>query len=259
MMLYRMDWEALQKAKAGLPGEYWHYYVDDDPAWMLDVWGPQVFQAFREIPDFQLAPVEAYERNERGQLDMDNCIRVYDGLRGHLTPAEASQEVLWAGMCNLIFYAYIRKRWGYSPDRTGADKDVGELTSRFFFRRSGAHGLFRNTLAKCWWISHLLYDEESAQDPYWRLKTLGSKGFSTKVSDIFINYGFSRNRNILHGIIRGIQEWKEMGMQYDLSAGQILRPALKHLNAVGGLVVLDALPQEKIAEILMEGAEIHAG
>lgn len=252
MILQRMTADALQRAKLTLPDVYWRYFTERTSDWMEQVWGPHVFEPFLEVPDFELSPVRAYTRLERGQLDIDNCIRVYDALRHHLTPAEASNEMLWAGICNRNFYSYMRTRWAYDKRSTYTDKDAGTIQARFLFGKRDS-GMYRNTLAKCWWIPHLLYDSANAGDPYWRLRALGPSSFSTKVTDIFVNYGYSRNRTILDGVVRGVQKCRTQEIPID-DAMNVLRPALQYLNAVGGAVLLDALSPDEIADILVEGA-----
>lgn len=257
MILQRMRPAALQKAKATMQGEYWRYFTEESPDWMEEIWGPDAFEPFREVPDFALAPVDAYGRGERGQLDMDNCTRMYDALRENLTAAEAGSEALWAGISNSNFYSYMRKRWKYDKSREYSQKDADDITARFFFARRDK-ALFRHTLAKCWWVPHLLYDKETTGDPYWRLRALGPQQFSTKVTDIFVNYGYSRNRTVLDGIVRGIQRCRTMDIPVD-DAMHVLRPALQYLNAVGGAFLLDALSADDIASILVEGARSQPG
>lgn len=258
MILQRMTADGLQKAKATLGHEYWRYFELDSSEWMEEVWGPGLFEPFREVPDFTLAPAAAYGAAEKGRLDIDNCIAVYDALRSAVTPAEASFEELWAGIANSNFYAYMRERWGY--DRTtgvlrgkAREKAAGAVEARFFFSRNG-NGIFRHTLAKCWWIAHLLYDSDRPGNRYWRLQALGPANFSTKATDIFVNYGYSRSRTVLDGVVRGVQRCREDGIPVD-QAIEVLRPALRFLNAVGGSVILDALPPEQIADILLVGAK----
>lgn len=257
MMLTTMKWNAVQSAKATLPDVYWHYCANATNDWMKEEWGDDIFQPLREVPDFTLAPLFSMSdgtKVPRGEVDLENCIRVYDGLRGKISEAEASMESLWAGLCNDNFYGYMRERWGYSADIRPETVSVGAMEARFFFGTRGS-GPLRNTLAKCWWIAHLLYDAGHATDPYWRLRALGAGSFSTKVTDIFVNYGFTRNRRVLAGVVLGIQRCREQGITID-NAMTYLRPALQHLNAVGGLVLLDLLPEEEIADILVEGARL---
>ena len=254
MELYAMTPSAVEQATQSMQDTYSRYYTDSDNAWMRELWGDDIFVQVGEVPDFTLADPSGYRHAERGKLDMENCIRMYDGLR-ELTPAQASQETFWAGMCNDVFYSYMRERWGYSPEAKRSAKDAGAIIARFFYRKSFGGSYFRNTLAKCWWIPHLLYDAERPHEPYWRLRELGTGNFSTKVTDIFFNYGFARSRHVLHGIVLGIMRARQEEIPIDL-ADKCLRPALKHLNATGGLILLDSLTSEEVAAILVEGARM---
>lgn len=253
MILYAMSQEALQRAKATLDNVWRRYYDCPSNDWMCEEWGHDAFMPFREVPDFTLALPNA-DVGE-GATDILNCERVYSALRNHLRPFEAAQERLWAGICNYNFYEALRTRWKYDSADVNTVQHNGYIEGRFFFiRRSSRGSLFRNTISKCWWVSYHLYDAERPQDPFWRLHELGAQNFSTKVSDIFFNNRCALSPNVIHGIVSGIMSCRAEGIPID-TASDYLRPALQHLNAAGGLVVLDTLKEEDIRDILVEGAK----
>ena len=73
---------------------------------------------------------------------------------------------------------------------------------------------------------------------------------STKVTDIFHNYTFINNHDILSGIIDGLYYFNNNNIFYDMK--KHVRPTLQYLNAIGGGIVLDSLSSNEIREIVIE-------
>ena len=109
--------------------------------------------------------------------------------------------------------------------------------------------MFRNSIAKCWWVGRNTYDPSNV-NPFERLDIIGSNDISSKISDIFYSNNFSANPIILNGIIKAFKNFKEENIQ--LSLKEHIRPFLQFLNAVGGGVVLDCLDEDEIADMLID-------
>lgn len=247
MIISFMKQNTLEQAKATLPDVYRNYFTQDTNEWMREVWGADVFIPYKEVPDFELAPLRSGLRP--GEIDQRNCEILSTALP--LTPSEAADERLWAGITNGVFYNYMRGRFGYSKEKEPSDKDEKEILSRFFFASHKRSGIYRNALAKCWWVGHLLYDAGAA-DPFDRLKKLGNLDFATAVNDIFYNYSFSASRSIMDGVLLAMEECRARGISM-FSPKQYLRHGLQHLNAMGAGIVLDVLEPNDICAIVMRG------
>lgn len=247
MIIPFMKQSTLEQAKATLPTVYRNYFLHETNAWMPQIWGPDAFVPYKEIPDFELAPLHSGLRP--GQIDQQNCEILCTSLP--LTPSEAADERLWAGISNGVFYPYLRERFGYRADDVPTEKDAREIQSRFFFASQKRGGIFRNALAKCWWVGHLLYDA-SAPDPFDRLKKLGNQDFSSAVTDIFFSYSFSASRSIMDGILLAMDECRKHQIPM-FAPKRYLRHGLQHLNAMGAGIVLDVLSPEEICAIILRG------
>ena len=167
-----------------------------------------------------------------------------------LNESQASDERLWAGLCHSVFYDYVRKRWGYHKSQPKKQKDaISNIKSRFFFSGGTRAGLYRNTLAKCWWVGRNTFDP-SKPNHFEKLDIIGSSDISSKISDIFYSNNFSANPKVLNGIVNGIKYFNDEGIQ--LTDKDHIRPSLQLLNAIGGGVVLDCLNEEEIADIIID-------
>lgn len=246
MKLYFMKQNAIDYLKANMRNQYMNYFRYKTNEWIYDLFDYDPFEFFMEIPDFELAPVIS-ERT--GEVELENCKRLYSNLR-KISESQASDERLWAGLCNGVFYNYVRVRWNYSGMRPkNPEKDASAIVSRFFFSGGGRGGMFRNTLSKCWWVGMSTYDKDNA-DHWNMLDVIGPEDFATKVSDIFYSNTFAANSEILHGICKGLEFFREKNQK--VVVREHIRPTMQYLNALGGGILLDALTSDDIAAIVIE-------
>lgn len=252
MKLYIMKRESLEMLKANLPLVYGKYFTESTNKWITDICGEDPFIEFKDVTAFKLA--ELNSDLTPGEIDLNNCKTIYEKL-GFLSESQASDERLWAGLTHSTFYEYMRRRWGYGYGKKpqSAIRESGAIKTRFFYNGTGRSGFYRNTLAKCWWVGHNTYDSTNAKNPFEYLDIIGSNDLNSKISEFFRNYTFSSNPYVMKAIIEVLRRFKEEGRQ--LLVRDHIRPALSHLNAVGGSVIIDCLPQEEITEIFYDTIE----
>ncbi|MEF9917424.1 MAG: DUF6339 family protein [Lachnospiraceae bacterium] len=247
MKLYFMKREALDILKDNLDLIYNKYFTEKDNKWLWTVCGGDPFIEYKDVPDFQLTPLDS--DRSIGEVEFNNCKILYKQL-SFLNESQASDERLWAGLCHSIFYNYTRHRWDYYNKQPKNQKEaVLNIKSRFFFSGGIRAGLYRNTLAKCWWVGRNTFDGSTANN-FEKLDVIGSNDISSKISDIFYSNTFSSNPVILGGIVDGIKYFKDEGTQITLK--EHIRPSLQLLNAIGGGIILDCLSEDDIAEIFIE-------
>lgn len=247
MKLYFMKKEALDILKSNLDVVYNMYFTEADNKWLWKICGGDPFVEFKEIQDFQLAPLES--DLSKGEVEFANCKIIYQHL-SFLSESQACDERLWAGLCHSIYYEYLRKRWDYDKKSPKTQKEaVSNIKSRFFFSGGTRAGLYRNSIAKCWWVGRNTYDPGNT-NPFEKLDIIGSNDISSKISDIFYSNNFSANPIILNGIVKALKNFKEENIQ--LSHREHIRLSLQLLNAVGGGVVLDCLDEDEIADIIID-------
>ena len=245
MKLYFMKQSALDYITANIKTLYINYYREKTNQWIYDLFDYDPFEEFMEVPDFELAPITS----KRGELELENCKIIYSKLI-NVSESQAADERLWAGLCNNTFYDYVRRRWNYDNlPLKDAKKDSEPILSRFFFKGGVSGGKYRNSLSKCWWVGHGVYQYKEI-DKFALLDALGAEDFSTKVTDIFYSYTFSSNFTIVSGIIKG---WKDMlDKGYKLPTRNYLRPTLQYINALGGGILLDMFDENEIRKITVD-------
>ena len=244
MKIYFMKQSALNTLKANMNEYYPYYFQKDDNSWIEEVLGENPFIYFIDVPDFELAELDD---RPAGEIDLENCKIVYEKLK-ELSPSQAADERLWAGLCNGVFYKYMRRRYGYTTAQlTNPEKDKGSILSRFFLKGQRS-GLYRNTLAKSWWVGRATYNP-NLENRFEMLDELGPNDLSTKVSDIFYSNTFASNPTIACGICNALRYFSDKDIKLNHRAH--IRPAIQYLNAVGGATLLDMLSEDEIEKIMI--------
>lgn len=245
MKLYIMKQSAVDYLKENMRAYYINYYREIDNSWIYELFDYEPFELFMEVPDFKLAPI----MDKKGEMDLENCKIIYTNLM-RISESQASDERLWAGLCNSTFYKYCRMRWNYQNKKLKTpEADSDAIISRFFFKGAYRTGFYRNTLAKCWWVGHGTYQEIHG-NKFELLDALGADDLSTKITDLFYSNTFASNPAIIKGICMGWKMFSDRGIK--LTVKEYFRPAVQYMNALGGGILLDMLDTEEIRDVFVE-------
>ena len=233
------------KSNIKLPEIYSKYGTQNNNEWLTEICGENPFEEFKDIAEFRLH-IEKDKNGKiiKGKTDFENCKIIYQNLK-FLSESQASDERLWAGLCHSIFYDYVRQRWEYNTGNK-FPKSEDEIKLRFFFENKS--GIFSNTLARCWWTGHLLYDE-TKRNAFEKLDIIGASDIRSKMMLIF-NYSFVRNPTIVNGIVKCFKYFNDKGTKLNDMRHQF-SPAMQKLNAIGGALILDCLSEDEISRILI--------
>ena len=176
--------------------------------------------------------------------EAENVKRIYGHFR-FLSDSQASDERLWAGLCLGPFWNYVKYRWDIDKKCT-----VGNVQQHFLFGFGARRSLTRNALSRLWWIGRLTYDEKRS-DP-WELTK-----FVCESSDYIMHIlerNTSNNPAIIRPFLGAIIEAKAQGLPIDTN---IVGELAKYLNLLGGIYILDCLPEQRIYDkILAKANEI---
>lgn len=174
------------------------------------------------------------EKGKEYLTEFTNVKSVYSALK-FLSDSTASEERLWAAMCLGPLYPYVQYRWGkYLQSPNG-------IKQHFFFEGSNRRSLTRNAAARLWWTGRLTYDEK-------RSNPFELTEFVCKHPDLlmhFIERNTSNNLHILRPFIEAILEEEKNGIILNTDDGGELA---KYLNLLGGMYILDVMPEEWIKE-----------
>lgn len=209
--------------------KYQNYLSND---WLYDICdgSPFVDTKFQNINDFTLDM--SADTSKSFETEFENVKRVYSNFK-FLTDSMASDERLWAGLCLGHFFEYVRYRWDVSS--------VSGILQHFYFDGTKRRALTRNAISRLWWIGRLTYDENRVDK--WELTK-----FVCRYSDYimhFIERNTSNNLHVMRPFLEAMIEARKDGYALNTDdAGNLA----KYLNLLGGMYVLDFMPEEWIKE-----------
>lgn len=173
--------------------------------------------------------------------DAANVQLVYDNLK-FLSDSEASDERIWAGLCMGPFREYVCYRWKIDSESS--------VRQHFFFDFGARRSLTRNAVSRLWWIGRLTYDK-SRSDPY-EFTKLVCKNQSLIVDVLERNT--SNNLVLIRAFFNAVIEAVKIGCP-QIEARDNIRELAKYLNLLGGVYILDCLPEAMITDKLLKKAK----
>ena len=237
MILVLLEENCLLDLKSNLYNLYDKFALPD-PEWITEYFGRSPFIETRySVPDFLLDMSE----DKPHLTEFENVRRLYNSL-SFLTPSQASDERLWAGLCIKYFWTYIQYRWNIVEKCT-----VGNVRQHFFFDYGARRSLTRNAISRLWWIGRLTYDP-SRKDPYEFTR------FVCENADYIMHIlerNTSNNFMITRAFLSAISTAREEGYLINTdTVGELS----KYLNLLGGTYILDCLSESEIYEKILNKA-----
>lgn len=195
------------------------------------------FETSLEIDDKKLASINCDSTNHK---EVENCILMYESM-GELSHHLAREERLWTYLTHTLLLKYARNRW---PIPTDDEKAINHIKNHFFC--IGARGIERdNASSRLWWMASLCNRTKdlSLQD------SLTCLLLQTDVrANIVERPTTSQNLHIFSAILRKLNDSYKTDKK--LFERARFRAFMKWLNLIGGVKLLGALPDNRIAVII---------
>lgn len=162
-----------------------------------------------------------------------------------LSPVQASQEKFWMGMAMTYYKDYLYYRLDEEIKNDNRKRLKTALTS---FGNGKKRALVVNVLSRLWWVGELTYDD-TRKDPYELTKMFCRSDFSGKAI-LFSSSNLMSNKEIRLGVLSALFKLDKT------IEGGIVRlhyvEALKYLNLIAGVSLLDLKTRGEIEEIVVE-------
>ncbi len=241
MKLQFVSFDNLDAIKANL-SSWTDNFKQNSSSWLTEELDNSLFldTKYGDIPDFTLD----MSSDKPFLTEAKNVRRVYDNLK-FLSNSQASDERLWAGLCLGPFWQYVQYRWDIKKKATPEN-----IMQHFFFGFGARRSLTRNALSRLWWIGRLTYDDS-------RTNSYELTEFVCENSDYIMHIlerNTSNNPMIIRAFLGALLDARNEGLNINTdTVGELA----KYLNLLGGIYILDCLPQEKIyAKTLDKAREI---
>ena len=197
-----------------------------------------------EINEFELDMSQP--KGKESLTDLENIKRVYNHMKG-LSDSQASDERIWAAYTFGECLDYMKYR--YCKVTTAK-----EVVQKYLYGYSPQRSLFRNGMARLWWIGRVTYDEKR-QDPYELTK------FICKDQDYIESIcgrNVFNNPEIGLTVLKVLDDSEKKGKKINR---RNVRDLAKYVNLLAGMYIIDTFDseifynkiEEKLNEILQNG------
>ena len=236
--------EALEELRRQIPQHLdWYYGVANAQPPVMSANG--VRESRLKAPE--LAGQLAVDVNRPSTSDIDSALVVYKAL-SDLTPHQASIERMWAHLCHCDCPGYVVTRW--LSRRPEKDQDaVRDVYNHFF--ASGNRALIRdNGVSRLWWLGKIAHDTDPETPREFLTIILHRQDVRSALIE---RPSVSMNRRVLRGIYAVMRDhWGNGGALFER---ETFRTWMVALNRRGGVVLLDALPENSLDKLLREEAD----
>ena len=190
------------------------------------------------------------EEQDPASKDALNSLAVYGALES-LSAHQASMERMWVWLCHNDCPEYVRARW--LKDRPTNEQDAVRRVVNHFFAK-GNRGLIRdNGVSRLWWLGRVAHDA-APDNPRKFLDILLHR--QDVRSALIERPSVSMNRTVLR-VVFGVMEEFWDGDQ-SLFERERFRDWMVALNRRGGIVLLDAIPERALYQLVRGEAVAHS-
>ena len=158
--------------------------------------------------------------------DVENIKRVHKYMSA-LSESQASDERIWSAYTLSVFADYMRYRWPAESEAA--------MMNHYFFSYSPKRSLFRNGIARLWWIGHLTYDASREDNRFALTEYVCSKQDHI---NLLLDINFGNNPSIVRAVIKALMDAESEGATVDR---EVVRKASEYINILGGTYLVDAL------------------
>jgi len=220
-------------------------YLEDKP-WLETYFAGTIWSVESNIAEG--AAIDLLIPTSRTELfDLENTRTVYSALK-HLTPLQASDPRLWAYFTHVSHWEYMRKRW--PVERYQGKERLKELVQeRYFFVTDRSRALLRNGMARLWWYGYCSYDA-AREDPFELTSALLKK---LDVTQNLIENAFGRNNSVTQSVLGVLIDREKQGKSF--YERQNIRDLARYINNIGGVTIIDALPEPELRELVTDKIE----
>ncbi len=179
--------------------------------------------------------------------DIANAIILHKSL-SHLSRRDASDPMLWARLCHVELWTYMRRRFDLA--KVTGTKKTQVIGSRYFVLRNNSRALMRNGLARLWWAGRLTCDSSATGDARYLLTEVLLKRLDITKNLVERSYG--RSPKVLRVVLRFIHTQKANLLAPGNICRRRSRVLFRRLNELGGVALLDELSESDIDKFLQD-------
>ena len=159
-----------------------------------------------------------------------------------LTPSEAADERIWAGLAHTTYWKYVQE---YIQHHSRGSKETAIKNHFFLESRSGLkRSLLINSLSSLWWAGQYIYDSHNPSNPY-HYSVLFERTFSHKLINTFTS-SVMNNESVRFLVFDATLELINNGFEITPDTMSYI---VKHINYIGGAKLIDMTPMHELIKL----------
>ena len=235
--------ETLERLRSSVAERLDWYYAPERPHSTLSFSGER--ESKLQAP--ALSEKLAMDGERPSSTDAQNALTVYRAL-ADLTPHQASIERMWVHLCHSDCFRYVSERW--LSTRPEKEEDAVRKVQNHFFAKGNRALIRDNGVSRLWWLGKIAHDAAPASPREFLNILLHRQDVRSALIE---RPSVSMNRRVLKAIYTVMREsWRSGAALFEREA---FRTWMTSLNRRGGVVLLDALPDESLGKLLQEEAD----
>lgn len=234
MKLQFLKEDALYQLKANINYNK-EKYSSDSNDWIYEYFGADnspFCELKNSVPEFDMF----MDSDHPEGTDVENAKRLYMALKD-ITPSQATDERLWAGLAHGQFWKYMQ----YRLKTQTRSLDSESIKHNFFFKHGINRSLIMHPIARLWWISKHVYDETNKDDPFHLMRYFKTGSLSNDLT-LFSSH-FTHNPKITNAILSSVMYIEDFGIKVNEAQKRSL---IRYVNMLGGTFILDYLTKEEL-------------
>ena len=189
-------------------------------------------------------------QNSASSDDDANALVVYDALR-FLSRQQAADERLWTYLCHVECAQYTAARW--LDDRPADPEDAARKVRNHFFVLSNRALVRDNAVSRLWWLGSIAHRTDPDAPAQFLEILLHRQDIRSALIE---RPSISMNDRIIRAIYAVMREcWERDGAKALLFQREQFRDWMVNLNRRGGVVLLDALSDHQLDEVVRAEAK----
>lgn len=189
-----------------------------------------ISESNKNFPKFNLITADG---GNVASTDFENVKIVYGAWR-ELPDSIAADERMWVAYTMVEDYSYMKTRWEI--------KNPNDFQNRYLFGYSQQRSLFRNGIARLWWIGRLTYDD-SRKDPFELTKFLVAK--DQDYIESICGRNVFNNPEIVKATVAALIDFETEGNEINRKT---VREISKYMNLLAGTYLIDFMSYKELYE-----------
>ncbi len=181
--------------------------------------------------------------SEGKDFQFKNALKVYEHFK-NMSVMEATDARIWTYLTHVTFWDYMTKFRPIGDQQE--NQKVNYILRHYFVDPVNSKNLLLNDISLLWWGTHLTYDPDHKENPYWLTEELFSMLDYTRH---LLPGSQGRHREFARAVMQYVAEHKKLFLNYKEAK---IRFVMRKCNFTAGYKVFPVLSRKEIIDLISQ-------